>query len=55
VGPNAAVQPYCKQEISVGLNAAVTGLLTTIKGFQDRAMAKNPAKVSKDQQVQCLT
>jgi hypothetical protein len=29
----------------VGLNTAVTGLLTTIKGFQDRAMAKNPAKV----------
>ncbi|WIA32847.1 hypothetical protein OEZ86_006024 [Tetradesmus obliquus] len=37
---------YCKQEISAGLNAAVAGLLTSIKGFQDRAMAKNPAKAN---------
>eukprot|EP00879_Flechtneria_rotunda_P009717 GHRR01010166.1.p1 GENE.GHRR01010166.1~~GHRR01010166.1.p1 ORF type:complete len:336 (+),score=105.56 GHRR01010166.1:396-1403(+) len=46
VGPNAAVQSYCKQEISLELNTAVTTLLTTVKGFQDRAMAKNPVKAN---------
>jgi hypothetical protein len=45
VGPNAAVQSYCRQEISPALNSAVLTLLQSIKGFQDRAIAKNPVKV----------
>jgi selenocysteine insertion sequence-binding protein 2 len=46
VGPNAAVQDYCIQEISPALNSVVVGLLSSIKGFQDRAMAKNPVKAN---------
>jgi hypothetical protein len=46
VGPNAAVQPYCTQDISAELNAAVTSVLTTVKQLQDKAIAKNPGKVS---------
>jgi hypothetical protein len=45
VGPNAAVQAYCTQEILPELNAAVTTLLTTVKDLQDKAIAKNPGKV----------
>jgi hypothetical protein len=45
VGPNAAVQAYCTQEISPDLNVAVTTLLMTVKGLQDKAIAKNPGKV----------
>lgn len=46
IGPNAAVQSYCHQEITVELNHAVTTLLQQVKAFQDRAMAKNMLKVS---------
>jgi hypothetical protein len=45
VGPNAAVQAYCTQEISPELNTAVTSLLTAVKAQQDKAIAKNPGKV----------
>ncbi len=45
VGPNAAVQPYCTQEITPELNAAVTSVLTAVKLLQDKAIAKNPGKV----------
>lgn len=45
VGPNAAVQPYCTQEITAELNAAAVSLLTAVKSLQDKAIAKNPGKV----------
>lgn len=45
VGPSAAVQSYCTQEISPELNVAVTSLLAAVKAQQDKAMAKNPGKV----------
>jgi hypothetical protein len=47
VGPNATLRDYCYQEISPDLNASVAALLTQVKGFQDRAMARNPQKVRK--------
>jgi hypothetical protein len=46
VGPNAALAEYCNQEISPQLNQAVTNLLQQVKGYQERAMAKNAVKVS---------
>ena len=45
VGPNATLAEYCNQEISPQLNQAVTTLLQQVKGYQDRAMAKNSVKV----------
>jgi ribosomal protein L7Ae-like RNA K-turn-binding protein len=45
VGPDAAVQSYCTQEITPELNTAVTALLTAVKAQQDRAIAKNATKV----------
>ena len=44
--PLTALPPLpCPQAITPNLNRVVTELLTRIKGFQERAMAKNPVKV----------
>lgn len=54
VGPNAAVQAYCTQEITPELNAAVTALLTAVKAQQDKAMAKSTGKVGAGEHGVCF-
>ena len=41
----------CKQLLSPELNQGVTELLLRVKGFQDRAMARDPIKVGMGGQV----
>eukprot|EP00798_Chlamydomonas_sp_ICE-L_P022906 gene22906-30083_t len=44
IGLNAASHPRCHQVISAELNSVVNELLRKVKGFQERAIAKNAIK-----------
>lgn len=46
IGPNAQVHSLCRQVISVELNAVVAELLQRVKGYQERAVARNPLKAA---------
>ncbi len=45
VGADAVSHSMCRQIISPELNVVVSELLTRIKGFQERAMARDAVKV----------
>jgi hypothetical protein len=40
------VHPLCRQVVTKVLNVAAVDLLTRLKGFHDRAHAKNPIKAN---------
>ncbi|KAF5834839.1 hypothetical protein DUNSADRAFT_8379 [Dunaliella salina] len=46
VGPGANTHGLCRQIITPDLNQVVSELLLRIKGFQDRAMARDPIKAA---------